>query len=84
MCIRRRDAQGLQELALAERLGERLHLREGDGPVAHRVRVAAPAAQQWADTGSNGRSMESYHACTHAHPHARDRHTDAFGAVIVP
>jgi hypothetical protein len=33
---RARDAQFLQELALAERLGERLHLRGGDGPAAHR------------------------------------------------
>jgi hypothetical protein len=33
------DAQFLQELALAERLGERLHLRGEDGSAAHRARV---------------------------------------------
>ncbi len=29
-------------------------------------------------------SIESHHACTHRRSHARDRHTDAFGTVIVP
>jgi hypothetical protein len=48
------DAQVLQELALAERLGERLHLRGVDGPATHRVRVRpAAAAHQWAVVGTN-------------------------------
>ncbi len=52
---RRRDAQELQEFALAERLGERLHLSVVDIPAAHRARVRpAPAARQWADVRSNG------------------------------
>jgi hypothetical protein len=57
VCIRqRRDAQVLQELALAEPLGERLHLRGVDGPAAQRARMRpAPAAKQWTDVDSNAR-----------------------------
>jgi hypothetical protein len=78
---RRRDAQVLQELALAERLGERLHLRPGDGPAAHSAFACGRARR--ATMGGRGderaEAMEGDRACTHAHPHARDRHTDACG-----
>ncbi len=51
-----RDAQVLQELARAERLGERLHLRGGNVPAMHCVCVRpAPAAHMgthWFDLGS--------------------------------
>jgi hypothetical protein len=52
---------------------------------APRARAAAPAAHQWADVRSNG--PQPWKGAAHAlntHPHARDRHTDAFGAAIVP
>jgi hypothetical protein len=69
---RARDAQFPQELALAEPLGERIHLRGADGPAAHRARVRpAPAAQRWADVGPNG--PKPWKVAAHAlntHPHA--------------
>ena len=58
VCIRRRarDAQALQELALAERLGERPHLRGGDEPAAHRARVRPrPPRDQGRTWGRTGR-----------------------------
>ncbi len=80
------NAQGLQELALAEPLGERLHLRGGDDPAAHHVRVRpAPAAQRWTEVGTNG--PKPWKVTAHAlntHSRARDRPTDAFGAATVP
>ncbi len=89
VCIRRRarDAQFLQELALAEPLGERLHLRGEDGPAAHRARV--PARARRVTMGGRGVEPGRSHGkeTTHAlntHPHARDRHTGAFGAATVP
>ncbi len=53
---------------------------------APRARAAAPAAHQWADVGTNRAEATESHDALHAHthPHARDRHTDTFGAVIVP
>jgi hypothetical protein len=63
-----RDAQGLQELALAERLGERLHLRGVDVPASHgvRVRLRPPRdnGQPWGRTGRN-HAKEVMHAGTH-------------------
>ncbi len=83
---RARDAQLHQELALAERLGERRHLRGVDGPAVHRARVRpAPAAHRWADVGPNGPKPWKVTAqALNTHPHARDRHTGAFGAATVP
>jgi hypothetical protein len=84
---RARDAQFLQELAPAERLGERLHLRVDDEPASHRARV--PARARRATMGGRGderaeaTGKETTHALN-APPHARDRHTDAFGAAMVP
>ncbi len=69
---RRGDAQPLQELALAERLGERLHLCGADFPAAHRACVRpAPAARQWADVGSNG--PKPWKETAHARTHTRTR-----------
>jgi hypothetical protein len=79
-------AQGLQELALAERLGERPHLRAEDGPAVHRAVRAAPRpprtnGRTWGRTGP--KPWKGDHACTHTHAHARDRPTGAFGAATV-
>jgi hypothetical protein len=67
-----RDAQFLQELEPAEPLGERPHLRGGDGPAVHNAPLRpAPAARRWADVGSNG--PKPWKVIAHAlnsHPHA--------------
>jgi hypothetical protein len=68
------DAQVLQELAPAEPLGERLHLREVDGPAARRARAAAPAARHRADVCSNGLGPRKVtpQARTHTRTHVID------------
>jgi hypothetical protein len=68
---RARDAQLLQALALAERLGERPQLRVEDGPAAHRARVRPrPPRTDGKTWGSNGpKPQESRHA--------RSKHTHA-------
>jgi hypothetical protein len=70
---RARDAQFLQELAPAERLGERLHLRGVDGPAAHRARVRpAPTAQPMGRRGDE-RAKATGKETTHARTHTRMR-----------
>jgi hypothetical protein len=82
---RRADAQDPQEIAPAEPLGELLHLRVIDAPAAHRARVRPRPSRSIGQTsGRTGESTERHTAGMHTHPHARDRHTGAFGAVIAP
>ena len=64
-----RDAQVLQELALAERLRERLHLRGVDEPAVRPCKMGRRGLVR-------AEATESRHACTHTHPHAPDRHTE--------
>jgi hypothetical protein len=65
-----RDAQFLQELALAEPRGERLHLRGGDAPAAHHARVRPrPPHNNGQMLGSNG--PKPWKVATH------DAHTPA-------
>jgi hypothetical protein len=58
VCVRLSGgAQFVQELALADPLGERLHLRGGDVPAAHRARVRPRLLRNNGQTrGRTGRS----------------------------